>query len=137
MHKYYPACLYANPGCETLTVLFPDLPGCLSQGDNMEHALDMAADALELYLEDDLREGKPLPTATPLHKVQPEDLHPECPLVAIQMVPVALPANWKRYTATMDANLLNRIDRQASTLGMNRSGFLAEAARRYLQENRV
>ncbi|MFN5588917.1 MAG: hypothetical protein ACK48P_03700 [Holosporales bacterium] len=35
----------------------------------------------------------------------------------------------------MPAHLLERIDRQASSWGMNRSGFLAEASRRFLSEN--
>lgn len=32
------------------TVSFPDLPGCITEGDNMEEALHMAKEALELHL---------------------------------------------------------------------------------------
>ena len=31
-------------------VLFPTLPGCFSQGEDREDALDMAADAIQCYL---------------------------------------------------------------------------------------
>lgn len=32
------------------TVSFPDLPGCITEGDTMEEALHMAKEALELHL---------------------------------------------------------------------------------------
>ncbi len=32
------------------TVTFPDLPGCITEGDNLSEALEMAEDALEGYL---------------------------------------------------------------------------------------
>lgn len=41
------------------TVTFPDLPGCITEGDNLKEAMYMAKDALELYiynLEDDNEE---------------------------------------------------------------------------------
>ncbi len=135
MHKYYPACLYANPDTEALTVVFPDLPGCISQGDNLDQAIDNAVEALELYLDEAVRAGQRLPSATPLAKLKPGKLAADCPFVAVQLIPLALPTIWKRYTATMPAHLLERIDRQASSWGMNRSGFLAEASRRFLSEN--
>ena len=50
-------------------VTFPDLPGCITQGDTLEEALRMAKDALELHLwglEDD---GDPVPTPTPPAKI--------------------------------------------------------------------
>ncbi len=33
------------------TVIVPALPGCVSYGENMEQALEMAKEAIELYLE--------------------------------------------------------------------------------------
>ena len=33
------------------TVNVPSLPGCVTYGDNIEHAIEMARDAIELYLE--------------------------------------------------------------------------------------
>ncbi|ACF02519.1 protein of unknown function UPF0150 [Rhodopseudomonas palustris TIE-1] len=52
-------------------VWFPDLPGCVSAGDDIDDALRNAPEALELYLEQD---GRPLPkprTLTEL-KADPE-----------------------------------------------------------------
>ena len=35
-----------------VTVTFPDLPGCITQGDTLEEALAHAIEALDLYLEE-------------------------------------------------------------------------------------
>lgn len=42
-------------------VWFPDLPGCTSGGDDIDHALRNAPEALELYAESIQEDGKPLP----------------------------------------------------------------------------
>lgn len=42
-------------------VWFPDLPGCFSAGDDIDQALLNAPEALELYAEGQVAEGKPLP----------------------------------------------------------------------------
>lgn len=51
MSKYlYLAALERDPESEGYTVTFPDLPGCITEGDNLSEALDMAQDALEGFL---------------------------------------------------------------------------------------
>jgi len=42
-------------------VWFPDLPGCFSAGDDVDEALRNAEEALALYAEAELREGRELP----------------------------------------------------------------------------
>ncbi|MDJ0510166.1 MAG: type II toxin-antitoxin system HicB family antitoxin [Crocosphaera sp.] len=43
------------------TVYVPSLPGCISEGDNIEDALNNIKEAIELYLESD---DLPLPEGT-------------------------------------------------------------------------
>jgi antitoxin HicB len=43
------------------SVSVPALPGCFTQGDSIEEALDNAQDAIKLYLEDLEAEGEPIP----------------------------------------------------------------------------
>lgn len=38
-------------------VVFPDYPGCITQGDTVEEALNMAKEAMELYLEVEAERG--------------------------------------------------------------------------------
>ncbi|MHB1685316.1 MAG: type II toxin-antitoxin system HicB family antitoxin [Bacilli bacterium] len=65
MDRYiYPA-LFELGDVDGYTVTFPDLPGCITEGDSLEEALHMAKKALELHLwgmEDD-RDPIPEPSA--------------------------------------------------------------------------
>lgn len=45
----------------TFGVYFPDLPGCISMGDNFEHARSMAEEALGLHLWGMEKEGDSIP----------------------------------------------------------------------------
>ncbi len=44
------------------TVLVPSLPGCVTYGDTMEESIDMAREAIELYLESLYDHGETIPT---------------------------------------------------------------------------
>jgi len=43
------------------TVMVPALPGCITYGENIDHALSMAKEAIELYVETLEAEGDPVP----------------------------------------------------------------------------
>lgn len=57
----YPAVFAEDHDYGGYTVSFPDLPGCITEGDTMENAKLMAADALDLVLESMEKDGEPLP----------------------------------------------------------------------------
>ncbi|MEX2238667.1 MAG: type II toxin-antitoxin system HicB family antitoxin [Dehalococcoidia bacterium] len=46
------------------TVTVPALPGCITEGDSLEEALDNARDAIRLYLDDLAASGEELPVET-------------------------------------------------------------------------
>jgi len=52
------------------TVEFPDLPGCVTEGDSLVEALEMAADAACGWLLDELEDGKKLPKSTSLNEIK-------------------------------------------------------------------
>lgn len=62
MVKVYPAVFHTNDD-GTITITFPDLPGCTSEGKDLADALKMARDGLALYL--DTQEMLGLETASP------------------------------------------------------------------------
>jgi len=68
--KYiYPAVFDPDDKGGGYTITFPDLPGCITEGDTIEEALFMAKEAITLHLfgmEDD---GDPIPDPTPPEKV--------------------------------------------------------------------
>ena len=43
------------------TVIFPELPGCMTCGDTIEEAVEMAMDAKKCWLEDAIEMGKKIP----------------------------------------------------------------------------
>jgi predicted RNase H-like HicB family nuclease len=64
----YPACFYpAEEG--GYTVDFPDLPGCVTEGDTLTEALYMAKEAGEGWIYCTLKHGEKLPVPTPQNKV--------------------------------------------------------------------
>lgn len=69
---FYPAIFHkAKEG--GFWVTFPDIPECMTQGDDMQEAYEMAVDALGLSLTTMEDEKEPIPKASSLDKVDPED----------------------------------------------------------------
>ena len=44
------------------TVIVPSLPGCITYGDTIEEAIEMAKEAIELYIESLKAHGEEIPT---------------------------------------------------------------------------
>ena len=44
------------------TVMVPSLPGCVTYGDTIEEAMDMAKEAIDLYIESLRAHGEEIPT---------------------------------------------------------------------------
>ncbi|MEN2773867.1 type II toxin-antitoxin system HicB family antitoxin [Acetivibrio clariflavus] len=57
--KFYAIFDYAEDG---ISISFPDLPGCISSGYSTEEAIEMAKEALQLYLEDMNQKDIPQPS---------------------------------------------------------------------------
>ena len=59
MTKVYPAIIHEENG--SYWVEFPDLEGCSTYGETLEETLDLASEALGLYLVSLSEDGTPLP----------------------------------------------------------------------------
>lgn len=59
--KRYTVVLIPDPEEGGYTVTVPSLPGCITEGDSLEEALDNAKDAIRLYLEDMEASGEKAP----------------------------------------------------------------------------
>ena len=68
MKLIYPACFYP---CEEggYTVIFPDLPGCTTEGDTLSEAVEMAIDAASGWLLDEVENNKSIPQASDIKSV--------------------------------------------------------------------
>jgi predicted RNase H-like HicB family nuclease len=114
-------------------ISLPDFPGCISAGDSMAEAADQGALALRLHvegmMEDDLAIPEPR-SAEALKKLMP-DWFEGATIVLVPLLPPRIGA--ERLNISLDRNLVREIDAAAKALGMNRSAFLAEGARRLLE----
>jgi antitoxin HicB len=45
----------------TYTVTVPALPGCITYGENIDHAIEMAKEAIELYISELKERGEQIP----------------------------------------------------------------------------
>ncbi|GMO15091.1 MAG: type II toxin-antitoxin system HicB family antitoxin [Treponemataceae bacterium] len=61
MRKLTYAAVFENNGGNGYGVFFPDVPGCITCGDNFEHAEKMAKEALNLHLYGLEKDGEALP----------------------------------------------------------------------------
>ena len=65
MKLIYPAVFYPfSDGSGGYTVEVPDLPGCVTEGKDLEEAFEMVTDAASGWVLDELEEGNPVPTAS-------------------------------------------------------------------------
>ena len=71
MKIIYPAVFYPfSDGSGGYTVEFPDLPGCITEGRNLEEAFEMATDAASGWVLEELEEGNPVPKASDYSEVK-------------------------------------------------------------------
>ena len=103
-------------------VVFPEFPGCVTCGDTASAALEVAAEAIALHVEDMEGIAEPADISAPVPDwCDPPDM--------VALVPLEVPGRSVRVQVTMDEGLLARIDMAAKAGGMSRSAFLAESAR--------
>ena len=60
MKLVYPVCFYEEED-DGYSIDVPDLPGCVTKGNNLSHALEMAVDAASGWILTTLEEGKKIP----------------------------------------------------------------------------
>jgi len=70
MRLSYPAIFYpADEG--GYTVVVPDLPGCVTEGDDLAEAILMGIDAASGWILGEIEDNLPVPPPTPLNAVKP------------------------------------------------------------------
>lgn len=72
MKLMYPAIFTPCEEKDGFTVVVPDLPGCVTEGDSLINAIDMGTDAACGWILGELEDGNAIPSPTPY-----EDVHAE------------------------------------------------------------
>jgi predicted RNase H-like HicB family nuclease len=117
-------------------ISFPDFPGCISAADrsSFQDIVDRGAQALRFHVEGLREAGMAIPEPRTIEDLRADPEFADDFADAIVTLVPLLPPRAKpiRINISIDSNLLLEIDAKAEQLGMNRSEFLAEAARSYM-----
>jgi predicted RNase H-like HicB family nuclease len=109
-------------------VSFPDLPGVITAGSNLDEVRKMATEALAFHLEGLAEDGEAAPEPSSLEEVMKVKENNDG--VAILIEAPATEIKSVRINITMPADVLDQIDQYAEREGFTRSGFLAQAAKK-------
>ena len=109
-------------------VSFPDLPGVVTAGSNLDEARKMATEALEFHLEGLAQDGEAAPEPSSLEEIMA--IAETKDSVAVLIDAPAAQVKSVRINVTMPADVLDEIDQYAEREGFTRSGFLAQAAKK-------
>lgn len=109
---------------------FPDFPGCVTAGSTLDDASALAREALALHIAGMIEDGLGLPWPSTLEEIM-ADRHNKDAVAFLVAVPDAKVRN-KRVNIMLPEDLLRYIDAEAKRHGLNRSSFLALAARERL-----
>jgi predicted RNase H-like HicB family nuclease len=127
----YIGLIHKDPGSD-YGVSFPDLPGLITAGKDLDEARAMAEEALAFHIEGLVEDGEAIPEASSLEAIMadPENRDGVAILVAVHSDAQKI----VRVNITLPADVLAQIDRFAESHGYTRSGFLAQAAKRIIED---
>lgn len=117
------------------SVSFPDFPGCITAGKNIDEAKDMAEEALTLHIQGMIKDGDKLPFPSKLEKIMNDPDYSDATAFLAVTVPDSKPRT-VRVNITLPEMTLKQIDSAAKKRGMSRSSFLVHAAQNAIQSNR-
>lgn len=128
---FYPALFHkAEEG--GFWVSFPDIPECLTQGDDMEQAYEMAADALGLALVCREQEHEPLPAASDPTSISPET---DSFLVVMEFDMLAYKKRTSSRAVKKTLSIPEWLNEAAMAMDLNFSQILQEALLSKIQAN--
>lgn len=115
---------------------FPDLPGCITAGENLEELEVMAKEALSLHLQGMVEDDEKIPEASSykdIAKAHENDLD----FFGITLVTVSPVQKRTRVNISLAEQDLILIDTAASKLGIDRSAFLVMAGKKLATEKTI
>jgi predicted RNase H-like HicB family nuclease len=125
--RYYIALIHKDADSD-YGVSFPDLPGVITAGNDLDEARKMAAEALAFHLEGLAEDGEAAPEPSSLEEIMKVKENNDG--VAVLIPAPAADVKSVRVNITLPSDLLEEIDHRAEQEGFTRSGFLARSARK-------
>lgn len=132
MLKHYIGLIHKDADSD-FGVSFPDFPGLITAGTNLDDARAMAEEALAFHIEGLVEDGEAIPEPSSIEAIMAERENRDA--VAI-LVPVKAEAKRAvRVNVTLPEDVLERIDLYAESHGFTRSGFIAKAAQKAMERD--
>lgn len=129
---FYPALFHkAEEG--GFWISFPDIPECLTQGDDMEQAYEMAVDALGLALSCREEEGQPIPLSSDPSEITTEK---DSFLVVIEFDMLAYKKRTSSRAVKKTLSIPEWLNEAAMAMNLNFSQILQEALTAKIKEVR-
>ena len=122
--RQYIALIHKDPGSD-YGVSFPDLPGCVTAGLDLDDARAMAEEALSLHLDGMAEDGEPIPEPSSLEAVMADRENRDAVAILVDAPPATAKA--VRVNMTLPEDELARIDK-ASQLDTRRRFYSADEA---------
>ncbi len=129
--RSYIGLIHKDPRSE-FGVSFPDFPGCISAGATLDEARTNAEEALAFHVEGMAEDGDAIPEPSSLEQIMADPENRDAVAVLIPLREQA--ARTMRVNITLPEATLAEIDRYAEAHGFTRSGFLAQAAKRAIEQ---
>lgn len=120
---FYPAVFHkADEGGFWIT--FPDIPECMTQGDDMQQAYEMAVDALGLAISARKSENQEIPSPSKPYEIALDE-NSFCAVVEFDMLAYKKRTNPRAVKKTL--SIPEWLNEEATALGVNFSQVLQEA----------
>ncbi len=129
--RHYIALIHKDPQSD-YGVSFPDFPGCVTAGADLDEARAMAVEALALHVEGMIEDGEAIPAPSTIEEVMAGAENRDGVVTLIVLQDQARRA--VRANITFAEDVLNEIDAFAEAHGYTRSGFLAVAAKKVMKD---
>jgi predicted RNase H-like HicB family nuclease len=117
-------------------VSFPDFPGCVTAGQTVDEAKDLAQEALALHIKGMIEDGEQLPAPSKLEDIMADADYAD----AVAYLVVSIPDTkyrTVRVNITVPEMTLKQIDSAAKKRGMSRSSFLVHLAQNAIYSNHL
>ena len=114
---------------------FPDLDGCMTDGDNLEELLKNAADCLESYMTGVVEVGKTMPSPSSVEVLKSKMEESESEVLFIVPVTGYMPSVPARINVTSTEAKIAEITAFAKRVKRTRSDLMVEATLQYIRSN--
>lgn len=115
-------------------ISFPDFPGCITAGQTVDEAKDLAQEALALHVKGMIEDGDEMPAPSKLEDIMADADYADAVAYLVVSIPDTKPRT-VRVNITVPEMTLKQIDAAAKKKGMSRSSFLVHLAQNAIHSN--